>query len=207
VGLDFLFAARIHMGAVKILMAAMLLVKISLEFPARSSKRSFWTSSKKNYFPTRRLTFYQETTAILKGRKSQQDPERALHQLSIGQAEREIANIMKAIKAGIVTPTTKLELERAETDLNEAKTALEEAAGISELLTTVLPDAGGCYRALVKKLGETLYTDVPHARQCLKAALGLVRLVPSAAGGLFRGRATAQPRRVDAVSAEKECWT
>jgi site-specific DNA recombinase len=148
--------------------------------------------------------FIQETTEILKERKAQQDPERELHQLSINQAERQIANIMKAIKAGIVTPTTKSELERAEADLIEAKAALEEAAGISELLTTVLPNAGERYRTLVKKLGETLYTDVPHARQCLKAALGLVRLIPSKAGGYLEAELRHNPEGLMLLALEKD---
>ena len=67
---------------------------------------------------------------------------------------------MVAIKAGIITPTTKAELEKAEAEQKNAEAALKANAGVSEILTTFLPKAADRYRGLISGLGQALSTDV-----------------------------------------------
>ena len=92
---------------------------------------------------------------------------------------------MNAIKMGIVTPTTKAELERAESDCESAKAALAIAAEVEEAIETTLPNATERYRNIVNDLGRALQTDIGQARQCLKTLLGYVRLVPSTTGSFL----------------------
>jgi site-specific DNA recombinase len=101
--------------------------------------------------------------------------------------------MLDAIKAGVVTPTTKAELERAEADHESAKAAMEAVSSLEEVLTTVLPNAAGRYRKLVGDLGRTLQTDTGHARQCLKTLLGIIRLVPAASGGFLEAEMRHSP--------------
>ena len=124
--------------------------------------------------------FVKETALALKERQSDKKPEYEIARRILADSERQITNIVAAIRAGIITPTTKAELERAEAERSKAEATLRANTGLAETLTTILPRAAERYRGLVDNLGKALYTDVAHARQCLKALLGHIRLLPSA---------------------------
>lgn len=126
----------------------------------------------------------QETTLALKQKQSEQKPEHDVHKRSLAKAEQQIANIMAAIQAGIITPTTKEALIRAEAEHKYAENQLKESSQAVEILTTLLPSAAERYSAIVSNLSQSLYTDVAQARQCLKELMGQIRLVPSANGYL-----------------------
>lgn len=91
---------------------------------------------------------------------------------------------MKAISAGIITATTKEALQRAEAEQEQAKRALAANTQATAAITTVLPNMAEQYRAMVGSLGKTLYADVGRARECLKALMGQIRLVPTTNGYL-----------------------
>jgi site-specific DNA recombinase len=137
--------------------------------------------------------FVEETSKLLHQQNQKPKSEYAAHQRSLNHAEKQIANLMNAIKAGIITPVTKAELERAEAERERAKAILEAAAGMEEVLTTTLPEAAKRYRNLVADLGKTLQTDIGYARQCLKTLLGFVRLVPASAGGFLEAELRHSP--------------
>jgi hypothetical protein len=86
--------------------------------------------------------------------------------------ETEIGNIMTAIKAGILTPTTKAELEAAETETAGLERQLQQEAQALDKVAHVLPRAVDCYGDLVANLEEAIAADVPRARTQVQALLG-----------------------------------
>ena len=127
-------------------------------------------------------TFIHETSLAMKECHSERKPEQAMHKQQLADAERQIANIMKAINEGIITPTTKEALQRAEAAQERAQSMLQASTQAAEVLNTLLPRAAERYRAMVSSLGRALCTDVAQARGCLKGLLGQIRLLPSAGG-------------------------
>ncbi|MGE3624373.1 MAG: recombinase family protein [Bdellovibrionales bacterium] len=126
--------------------------------------------------------FIKETSVVLKEKQNEQKPEYETQKLKLKEAEKRIENIMAAIKAGVVTPTTKVELERAEAEQREALGALQANTGVSEVLTSFLPEAAERYRELMYDLRNNLNMDVSRARLCLRDLLGRIRLLPNATG-------------------------
>lgn len=120
----------------------------------------------------------KETSRHLKQMQEERTPESEAAQQRLEEAERTINNLMTAIKAGIITPTTKAELEQAEAEQARAKVALQTCAVPTDNLIALLPRAAGQYRALLKNLRDTLQRDSAQARQCLKTLVGDIRLLP-----------------------------
>lgn len=114
--------------------------------------------------------FESEARALLK--QSKPDPASAKRRLS--DARKELDNLMAAIRAGIITPTTKSALEEAE---RQAANAQDELSAIERFEPTqILPRAREIYRDMVAKL-EAI-EDVAAAREALRGLIGDVRLVP-----------------------------
>ncbi len=120
----------------------------------------------------------------LSKQQSTSTPEVDAQKQRLQEAERQIANLMKAINAGIITATTKEALQRAEAEQEQARQALAASNHTAHAITTALPNAAQRYRAMVRSLGQTLYADVNRARECLKALLGQIKLLPAANGYL-----------------------
>lgn len=123
--------------------------------------------------------FVRETALALKEQQRTDRPEAEAQKQRLEAAERQIANIMAAIQQGIITPSTKEALQRAEAEHAEVKTEIQENAHAAEVLTAFLPRATERYKALVVGLGQALYTDVTQARQYLKGLMGQIRLLPN----------------------------
>lgn len=102
----------------------------------------------------------------------------------LAETERQLANIMKAINEGIITPTTKEALLKAEAEHEKAKAEINSASQAAEVVINVMPRVKERYKALVSDLGRALYTDVAQARQCLKGLLGKIRLLPNSKGSI-----------------------
>ncbi len=128
--------------------------------------------------------FVKETTDLLKRQQADNVPHTDASRRGLNQAEREIANIMAAIKAGIITPSTKVELERAEADRKHFGQLLTTEAPTVENLANYLPKAKSRYQTLLVSLRETLMRDIAEARECLKTLLGVIKLIPQADGHL-----------------------
>jgi hypothetical protein len=104
-------------------------------------------------------TFEAEARALLKQAKP--DPSAARRQVS--EAKKELDNLMTAIKAGIITPTTKAALEEAEQNMSVAQ---EELRSIERFEPTkMLPRAKEIYRDMVAKL-EAIEMSIQHGRRC-----------------------------------------
>ncbi len=85
----------------------------------------------------------------------------------LAEAARVRDNVLAAIRAGIITPSTKAELERAEAEIAAAERALQEARKPEALL----PRA----RERMQKLADTLADAArrrPAAREALQALIG-----------------------------------
>lgn len=121
---------------------------------------------------------------LLTGRQRQQGPELRRVQMQLAAVERDIANIVKAIKEWILTPTTKAELEKAEAEWARLPERLEAGSTAEAKILTVLPQAEDRYRKLVENLGTLPARHVDEARQQIKELVGEMKLVPMAEGYL-----------------------
>jgi hypothetical protein len=128
--------------------------------------------------------FIHETSLALKEREAIPQAEHEAQKRKVQETEKQIANIMKAIQAGIITPTTKDALQKAEAEHERAKQELQANTQATNAITTILPNMAGRYREMVCSLGQTLYADVGQARECLKALMGQIRLLPTPNGYL-----------------------
>lgn len=114
--------------------------------------------------------FESEARSLLK--QSKPDPSIARRKLNAAKAE--LDNLMSAIKAGIITPTTKAALQEAERQVAEAA---EEIKSIEMFEPTqMLPRAREIYRNMVSELERI--DDVDAAREALRGLIGDVRLIP-----------------------------
>ena len=116
------------------------------------------------------LDFERETRLLLQQAK----PDSSEAQRRVSDAKREVDNLLKAIKAGIITPSTKAALEDAEMQLQTANEALKRLSAFNT--NDVLLNAREIYNDLVERL-ETI-EDVTAAREALRGLIGNVRLVP-----------------------------
>lgn len=101
-------------------------------------------------------------------------------QAKYGDAEVDgrIANIMRAIEAGILTPTTKARLTAAEAERESLAVRIgDEAPAVG-----LIPDAVKRYREMVAALPEMVTRAPDRAREILLRALRKVELVPRADG-------------------------
>lgn len=125
--------------------------------------------------------FIKESTRLLTEQRRQRQPERDRAQLRLNEVEHEIANIMAAIKAGILTASTKMELEKAETERARLLTTSEERV---DTVVTILPRAKNRYRELIEGIGALSPKHLPQAREKIRALVGEIWLTPTQEGHL-----------------------
>lgn len=114
--------------------------------------------------------FESEARALIKSVK----PDPAAARRKIADAKRELDNLMNAIKAGIITPTTKDALRAAEQQMEDAA---EELKAIERFEPTqMVPRAREIYREMVGRL--EMIDDVAAAREWLRELVGDVKLMP-----------------------------
>lgn len=114
--------------------------------------------------------FEASTREILK--ELRPDPAEAKKRLQ--SAQKEVENILGAIKAGIFTSSTKTALLTAEKQVEDAQSEL--ASIISFEPTQILPRARDIYRDLVGRINAI--DEVAQAREAIQSLLGSVRMVP-----------------------------
>lgn len=148
--------------------------------------------------------FIEETTKLLSDKNQEPKAEYTATKRTMNMAKKEIDNLMSAIKAGIVTPTTKAELQRAEADYEKAKASLDAATSTRDALTATLPEAAKRYRKLVGNLGNALQSDIGHARRCLESLLGTIRLVPSRTGRYLEAELRHNPEGLITLALNKD---
>jgi hypothetical protein len=113
----------------------------------------------------------------------------AARQKWLADAERTVANLLAAIKAGVLTPTTKAELLAAEAARDAARAEVAAAPAAEQNVRRLLPEALTLYKRMVQELPAILDREPDRARDILRRLLGAVRLVREA-GGLFAELAT-----------------
>ncbi len=113
--------------------------------------------------------FKRELARALAERRQHSKPNTEAVQRELAQTEKEIENIMAAIKAGIITLTTKAELEKAEAEREKLLTALKVDTRSHKVLD-FLPHAVDRYRQVVNNLDNI--KDVARARTQIKHLLG-----------------------------------
>lgn len=84
-------------------------------------------------------------------------------------AERTRGNILAALRAGIITPSTRAELIAAEDAVSAATRAIDAARAVQP--AQILPRARERWRAIVASLADHA-RDIPAAREALRALLG-----------------------------------
>ena len=129
------------------------------------------------------MVFKQEVARLLAERRSTQIPDRERLHAKLAEVEREIAYIMKAIKAGILTVSTKAELEKAEAERGRLLSQLQARTAKGDNVTTMLPNLKERFKTLVGNLAATPHHHVAKAREALKSLLGkTIALHPCADG-------------------------
>jgi site-specific DNA recombinase len=100
------------------------------------------------------------------------------------KVEQEIANIMVAIKAGILTPTTKAELEKAERERERLQGQLKAKTTKVDNLAVLLPNLKERFANVMAQLTTLLTSQhTQAARETLQTLLGReIVLHPSADG-------------------------
>ena len=101
---------------------------------------------------------------------------------------REVDNVMSAIKAGVVTASTKDELLRLEAERERLRYEVDGIADADPDIVTELPNAMERYTVLVQNLEAAVAGDIPLARQQISALVG--------------GRITLHPRDEGYLEAE-----
>jgi DNA invertase Pin-like site-specific DNA recombinase len=86
----------------------------------------------------------------------------------LAEAERERGNVLVAIRAGIITPSTKAELERLEREAIDAQRAV--AAGEQQQPAKILPRAREVWTRMLERLADV--RDKPAAREALRTLVG-----------------------------------
>ena len=99
----------------------------------------------------------------------------------IAEAEKVHANIMAAIRAGIITASTKAELLNAEKDISEARRALEAMQQLQP--AHMIPRLREMWNKVVEKLADR--RKVHAVREALLALFGSTLVVNEKAGNLF----------------------
>ena len=127
--------------------------------------------------------FKQEVARLLAERRRAQAPDNERGRRRLEQVEGEIANILTAIRQGILTPSTKAELHKAEAERDRLQGLLQARAAKTDGLVLALPNLEERFRTLVGNLAAIPHEHVDRARATLKSLLGAqIALHPSADG-------------------------
>ena len=126
----------------------------------------------------------KKTTRLLAEHNRNRQPVYEQAQRDLAKVESEIRNIMAAIKAGILTPTTKQELERLEAERTRLSQLQKNRNAQLDKVAAILPRAAERYRELVDDLSALSVKHVAQAREQLRTLVGSIRLAPRTDGYL-----------------------
>lgn len=128
--------------------------------------------------------FEREARRLIKSSK----PDLRSLDKALKKAEAERENIMSAIRAGIVTESTKAELVDAESRVAEARQAIDAVSETS--VDQLIPRAREVWKRCVAELQEI--RDVPQAREAIRDILGGEIVVKEKAPGILIAEADSQ---------------
>ena len=112
---------------------------------------------------------YQQFLRLVTAALKDAGPDTDRLQRELRQAEQERDNIMNAIRAGIITPTTKRELEAAEARAQQIRAELTRAKTAQPV--TMVPRIRQEWQRIVATL-EDYARNIPAAREALRELLG-----------------------------------
>lgn len=116
--------------------------------------------------------FKQEVVRRLAERRRTPPPDREGLHRKLAEVEGEIANMMTAIKQGIVTVSTKAELEKIEAEKDRLLSQLPPCAVHADNVTTMLPNLKKRFETLVGNMAAIPNHHIAHAREVLKGLVG-----------------------------------
>ncbi|SLM48423.1 Site-specific recombinases [Nitrospira japonica] len=138
------------------------------------------------FTPERIAVFTREASMLLAKRQHEQNLVQNRQPVRLSQVEQEIENLLAAIKAGIVTPRTKHELEKAEAEREVLIRASELGRQRSEEIASFLPNAVDRFKTLLDDLAGALQVHVDRARGILRVLLGEKILLHPTSNGVER---------------------
>jgi site-specific DNA recombinase len=143
-------------------------------------------SIRNDLFTEAGLTAFKEAVRRrLRERKAGRSASDEAARAGLAKAEAEIANIMTAIRAGILTLTTKAALEAAEAEKARLERVLKVDLGKLDNIEVMLPRVADRYATLVRDLDKTVSRDMSRARSIICGLVGgAITLKPTPAGGL-----------------------
>ena len=127
--------------------------------------------------------FKQEVVRLLAERGRTQAPEQERARRRLDQVEKELANIISAIKQGLLTPSTKAELQRAEAERDRLQRLLNVHTAKANSVAHVIPNLKDRFRSLVENLATDAHQQVDKARAALKGLLGQTIVLHPCADG------------------------
>ena len=98
--------------------------------------------------------FEQEKAKLLAEHRRVQKPDHQKATKRLQEVEDKIANTLKAITAGILTPSTKMVLERAEAEHLTILRTVHSQQKNMEKIATFLPNAIGRFKTLIDDLAN-----------------------------------------------------
>ena len=127
--------------------------------------------------------FKQEVARLLAEQRRTQTPDLAKAKARLQVVEQEIEHIMTAIKAGVLTASTKTALEQAEAERARLLQAMQGPHKKLDKVASFLPNMVGKFKALVDDLVGATQHEVNKARGILKELVGgQIALHPAADG-------------------------
>jgi hypothetical protein len=101
-------------------------------------------------------------------RQNAHRPDQARARQELAQVEKEIANLITAVKAGTFSPTLKTALEKAEAEHERLLGLLKVDTRAADKVVQLIPDLVNRYKALVDDLVRVSQRDISRARTQIK---------------------------------------
>ena len=129
------------------------------------------------------MVFKQEVVRLFAERRRTPPPDREGLHRKLAEVEGEIANMMTAIKQGIVTVSTKEELEKIEAEKERLLSQLQPRTVQADNVTTMLPNLQKRFETLVGNMAAIPQHHIAQAREALRSLVGkTIALHPCADG-------------------------
>jgi hypothetical protein len=130
--------------------------------------------------------FKEEVAKLLAEQRSMRRPDYQKAAVRLQDVEQEIEHIMDAIKMGILTPSTKQALEKAEAERAKLLRSVNGQQTRRDKVATFLPNAIGRFKALLDDLSNVTHLHVDKARSVLRELLGKEIILHPTADGVDR---------------------
>lgn len=114
----------------------------------------------------------QEVARLLAERRRNRQPDLAKSKARLAQVDKEIANLMDAIKQGLLTATTKAELLKLEQEQQRLSETISRGRDKADRVADFVPDLLGRFKSALADLANVTQHSVDKARGLLKELMG-----------------------------------